>query len=80
MPVYNYHEYKNEKIDNQVIYVTNNLKRCGDIKFPCLERPHFDAIKSIEKIKGYLFIKGIKEKQIESIKIEQKWAYNTNNN
>ncbi len=80
LPVYKYHEYKNEKINNQVFYVTNNLNRCGDIKFPCLERPHFDAIKSIKKIKGYLFIEGIKEKQIESIKIEQKWAYNTNNN
>jgi hypothetical protein len=59
--------------------VTDNLKRCGDIKFPCLERPHFEALKSVKKLNGYLFFEGIIEKQIESIKIEQNWAYNTNN-
>ncbi len=79
LPKYIYQDFKTEKIDNKDFYVTSNLKRCGDIKFPCLERPHFEAIKSVKKINGYLFFEGIKEKQIESIKIEQNWAYNTNN-
>ena len=79
LPKYIYQDFKIEKIDNKDFYVTDNLKRCGDIKFPCLERPHFEAIKSVKKLNGYLFFEGIKEKQIESIKIEQNWAYNTNN-
>ena len=66
-------------MNNKIFRVTENLKRCGDVKFPCLERPHFNAIKSVTNKNGYLFFEGIKEKQIESIKIEQNWAYNTNN-
>ncbi len=79
LPTYKYQNFEIEKLNNKIFRVTENLKRCGDIKFPCLERPHFNAIKSVTNKNGYLFFEGIKEKQIESIKIEQNWAYNTNN-
>ena len=79
LPKYIYQDFEIEKISNKEFYVTSNLKRCGDIKFPCLERSHFEAVKSVKKVKNYLFFEGIKEKQIKSIKIEQNWAYNTNN-
>ena len=79
LPTYRYQNFEIEELDNKIFRVTENLKRCGDIKFPCLERPHFNAIKNVTNKNGYLFLEGIKEKQIESIKIEQNWAYNTNN-
>ena len=79
LPTYKYQNFEIEKLNNKTFRVTENLKRCGDIKFPCLERPHFNAIKNFTIKNGYLFFEGIKEKQIESIKIEQNWAYNTNN-
>ena len=79
LPTYKYQNFEIEKLNNKIFRVTENLKRCGDIKFPCLERPHFNAIKSVTNKNSYLFFEGIEEKQIESIKIEQNWAYNTNN-
>ena len=79
LPTYKYQNFEIERLNNKIFRVTENLKRCGDIKFPCLERSHFNAIKDVKIINGYLFFEGIKEKQIESIKIEQNWAYNTNN-
>ena len=79
LPAYKYQNFETEKLNNKIFRVTENLKRCGDIKFPCLEKSHFNSIKNVTKKNGYLFFEGIKEKQIESIKIEQNWAYNTNN-
>ena len=79
-PFFKNKNYKTKSFNSFEVNVTNDWNYCGDIKFPCVENLHFEALSKIFYKNGYTFFISDKNKKISNINIEQnRMLYKINN-